>query len=49
MEKVYEVFFGGVLVVYFFLVLLVFVIVEVMKGGKICEVEEGGEKEIMVF
>ncbi|WP_367884454.1 hypothetical protein [Thermococcus sp. JCM 11816] len=44
-EKAYEVLFGGgASVVYLLLALLAFAIVEVMKGGKIREVEEGGEK-----
>lgn len=47
-EKAYEVLFGGASVVYLLLALLAFAIVEVMKGGKIREVEEGGEKEVIV-
>jgi hypothetical protein len=47
-EKAYEVLFGTSALVYLFLALLSLAIVEVMKGGKIHEVENGGEKEIAV-
>ncbi|NJE04809.1 MFS transporter [Thermococcus sp. M36] len=47
-EKAYEVLFGTSALVYLFLALLSLAIVEVMKGGKIHEVENGGEREITV-
>ncbi len=46
--KAYEVLFGTSAGIYLFLALLSLAIVEVMKGGKIREVENGGEKEITV-
>lgn len=45
-EKAYEVLFGGASVVYLLLALLAFAIVEVMKGGKIREVEEGEKRKL---
>ncbi|WP_148883567.1 MFS transporter [Thermococcus aciditolerans] len=47
-EKAYEVLFGTSALVYLFLALLSLAIVEVMKGGKIHEVENEGEREITV-
>ncbi|WP_209475407.1 MFS transporter [Thermococcus stetteri] len=47
-EKAYEVLFGTAAGIYLFLALLILAIVEVMKGGKIREVEEGREKEVVV-
>ncbi|GAB6101671.1 MFS transporter [Thermococcus atlanticus] len=47
-SKAYEVLFGASAGIYIFLALLSLAIVEVMKGGKIREVENGGEKEITV-
>ncbi|WP_297437500.1 MFS transporter [Thermococcus sp.] len=47
-SKAYEVLFGTSAGIYLFLALLSLAIVEVMKGGKIHEVENGGEKEITV-
>ncbi|AMQ17676.1 MFS transporter [Thermococcus peptonophilus] len=47
-EKAYEVLFGGASMVYLLLALLAFAIVEVMKRGKIREVKEGGEEEVIV-
>jgi len=47
-EKAYEVLFGGAAGVYLLLALLVLAAREVMKGGRIHEVENEGEKEITV-
>ncbi|ASJ09470.1 MFS transporter permease [Thermococcus siculi] len=46
--EAYEVLFGTSAAVFLFLALLSLAIVEVMKGGKIREVEEEGEKEVVV-
>jgi len=46
--KAYEVLFGTSAGIYLFLAILSLAIVEVMKGGKIREVENGGEKEVKV-
>jgi MFS family permease len=46
--KAYEVLFGTSAGIYLFLAILSLAIVEVMKGGKIREVENGGEKEVEV-
>ena len=40
--------FGASAAVFMFLALLSLAIVEVMKGGKIKEVEDEGEKEVVV-
>ena len=47
-SKAYEVLFGTSAGIYLFLAILSLAIVEVMKGGKIREVENGGEKEVRV-
>ncbi|ASJ02542.1 MFS transporter permease [Thermococcus profundus] len=47
-ERAYEVLFGSAAGIYFILALLALAIVEVMKGGRIREVEEEGEKEVVV-
>ncbi len=47
-SKAYEVLFGTSAGIYLFLALLSLAIVEVMKGGKIREVENGGEREVNV-
>ncbi len=47
-SKAYEVLFGTSATIYLFLALLSLAIVEVMKGGRIREVENGGEKEVVV-
>ncbi|WP_461865148.1 MFS transporter [Thermococcus sp.] len=47
-SKAYEVLFGASATIYLFLALLSLAIVEVMKEGKIREVENGGEKEVVV-
>jgi len=46
--KAYEVLFGTSAVIFLLLALLTLAIVEVMKGGKIREVAEEGEKEVEV-
>ncbi|EEB74317.1 MFS transporter [Thermococcus sp. AM4] len=46
--KAYEVLFGTSAGIYLFLAILSLAIVEVMKGGKIRGVENGGEKEVKV-
>jgi len=46
--EAYKVLFGTSAAVFLFLALLSLAIVEVMKGGKIREVEDGGEKEVVV-
>jgi MFS family permease len=46
-EKAYEVLFGTATGIYLFLALLILAIVEVMKGGRIREVEDTGEKEVV--
>ncbi|WP_297476405.1 MFS transporter [Thermococcus sp.] len=46
--KAYEVLFGTSALIYVFLALLSLALVEVMKGGKIREVEDAGEKEVVV-
>ena len=47
-SKAYEVLFGTSAVVFLFLALLTLAIAEVMKGGRIHEVENEGEKEVVV-
>ncbi|WP_461862801.1 MFS transporter [Thermococcus sp.] len=46
--KAYEVLFGTSALVYLLLALLSLAIAEVMKGGRIHEVENGGEREVVV-
>jgi MFS family permease len=47
-SRAYEVLFGTSAGIYLFLAILSLAIVEVMKGGKIRGVENGGEKEVKV-
>ncbi len=46
--KAYEVLFGTSAVIFLLLAILTLAIVEVMKGGRIHEVENEGEKEVVV-
>ncbi len=47
-SKAYEVLFGTSSLIFLFLAILTLAIVEVMKGGKIKEVEDKGEKEVVI-
>nr|WP_255453750.1 MFS transporter [Thermococcus sp. LS1] len=47
-SKAYGVLFGTAAGLYLFLALLIHAIVEVMKEGKIREIEDNGEKEVVV-